>query len=84
MNTKNLSKHLVRVFFAEYKPYDFVYKQFIQLKLDQVPFEYFFQHASSILEELRRKTWDKYQELEKSFSSSMLMALYQNINFLNP
>lgn len=66
-------------------PYDLVYENFINLKYNKRPKEYFFENASSIVENLRSKCWDSYKPLEKKFTSEMLKKLVDEdkINKLN-
>lgn len=56
-------------------PYDLVYENFINLKYNKRPKEYFCENASIVVENLRSKCWDSYKPLEKKFTSEMLKKL---------
>lgn len=59
-----------------FKPaYDFIYSIFEQLKYNEKDTLFFLNNASTIVEELRKNSWDTFVPLEKTFTSKMLQQL---------
>jgi hypothetical protein len=56
-------------------PYELVYKGFISLGYNQQENSYFFENASTIVEELRGFCWKNFTPEEERFSSDMLKKL---------
>lgn len=63
-------------YFSEDKPYDFIYRQFEDSGFTKQTTDYFYQNASLIIEIIREKSWQKFQNKEHQFTSKMLSSLY--------
>lgn len=57
------------------KPFDLVYKNFLDLKLDEYNENYFTEYASDIVLQLRKENWTNYTKLEKDFSKKIYRSL---------
>ena len=77
---KELIKETRKTFFSS--AYDAIYEIFVSEGLTQKKPEYFFKNASFIIEELRKKSWEYYQENEKKFTSAMLKTLSYSDTFI--
>lgn len=62
-------------------PTEFVYESFEELGFDKQDNEYFLQNASYVVEELRRKNWEKFLIAEKDFSGVIYEKLIQEDKF---
>ena len=56
-------------------PYELVYKGFLSLGYDKKETTYFFQNASTVVEDLRNFCWSNFMPEEERFSSCMLKTL---------
>ncbi len=63
-------------YFSNDKPYDFIYRQFENSNLTKQKTDYFYQNASQIVETIRNKSWQEFQDKEHQFTSKMLSSLY--------
>lgn len=63
-------------FFSDDKPYDFIYRQFEDSGFTKQTTDYFYQNASLIIEIIREKSWQEFQNKEHQFTSKMLSSLY--------
>lgn len=63
-------------YFSDDKPYDFIYRQFEINGLTKQKPDYFYKNASRIIECIREKSWQEFQDKEHQFTSKMLSSLY--------
>ena len=73
---KDFVRNQREIYFSDDKPYDFIYRQFENNGLTEQSKDYFFQNASHIIESIREKSWQEFQDKEHQFTSKMLSSLY--------
>lgn len=79
MNSKDFKKYIKEKRTKDFiKPYDLAYLSFLELELDKKDSNYFFENASSIVEEMRDKCWNNFLIAEDEFAKS----IYKELNHL--
>ncbi len=56
-------------------PYDLIYDNFIKLEYDKKSKKFFLENASTIVETLRKSSWEEFKPIEKDFTTTMLKKL---------
>ena len=56
-------------------PYDLAQNVFQELHYNDKGYDFFFNHASEIVEKMREKCWETFVPVERSFTSNKLVDL---------